>query len=1339
MIHSLKTLLVVLILIPAISPGFGQKYTMSSGFKLDPKHPAYLPDEVVVRFKDPVDVIVTRDERGMKTNLASFNRTFQEIHGVEMRKVFRKNTRESFENFRIRHMGTKEVTPLFNFYRIRVEGGKPVPEILSALREDPSIQSAEPNYVVYGIDFRPNDPIYQDGAQWHLDTIGGPAAWAITTSDTNQVLGILDTGIDLDHPDLAGNLWFNRDEVPGNGIDDDGNGFVDDFRGWNFIDDNNFPDDDNGHGSHVAGIAAAVTNNGTGVAGVAWYARLMAVKMLQSTGQGNSADFGESIMYAWENGASVVNMSVGSYGESSAVKAALEYAYSTATLVASAGNDFYNLDLAPMFPAAYSFVLGVESSDFYNDLAFFSNFDPDGPVISTPPGLYNYEVRAPGLAIYSTFGNGSYHALTGTSMSAPIVSGSAALLRSHFPGISNEKIFVRLIQGADKGVLNIHNSLTMTPVPDLQFVSYSILDTLPGCDRDGQVDAGETIQITISLRNCGSQANGVWSKLRFGTFEDTTVAVIRDSLSLIGSISEYATMNNNLSPFKVYIPAHVIHNRDIVFNILSGAEDSDTLQNRLVIKVYNAKELYGIMDSTLYLTPDKLWFINRSFKVGFNGNLHLLPGTTLELYKTPINHGKIYGHGKPDSLVLIRGFLGGGFLRFNYADFSLETGLMEGPEGSFQQVHDIYDLDAEPVGQPWSDSEQHSESKYAGELRFDHCTLNSYPDVEGTSYINCILNNSNVGRYADTIYRCNFNIVSYSKEMFANYYGYNNFSGNFSFFDREYVDTVRIGPNNIVTTTVPYFYRCPEQRINPQYWGTTDTAWIDAHIYDNEESNEYCPPAVFTPFLSAPTPLAHGMAWKIQINGYNPQEVNMDPIGAERVRFDVYFNRPMDTDFEPQLSFGVRSPYNQYIVTDSASWNADSTIWTAYFNVSLETGDGMNYLRVQNARDPEGFEMPVENNMRFGFIIRSAGSASIPFLGIPGIGRVTLQWAHASSADVLGYNLYRFTSTSDTLRLNAGFLLTDTTYVDYHVIPDTVYHYLYTIIGTDFKESDWSRMVLCTPLQAAEGDANGDGEVNVLDITTTVNYILNLSPLPFLFSAADMNHDKVINVLDLPGIINIILGKKKLTDEKSISNLKPTHIWLDNDGIRIRTEGNVTAIQFEIKGQNLHELSLSQIPEGFEVATSITRGKLIGIIYSPENLTLPKGMMNLAGFEVSPTTLAWGEVVAGSPQGEYIPVIKNCSNQGSTGVAGLNAFPNPFQGSVTITYRLSEAATINLSVYTTQGQILENIENKVKEAGTHFLIWNSKEMEAGIYFFRLTGITKGGETINKEVKVLYIK
>ena len=228
------------------------------------------------------------------------------------------------------------------------------------------------------------------------------------------MIAVIDTGVDYTHPDLAANMWVNTREIPGNGRDDDGNGFVDDIHGVAVVSDSRShsgnPADDHGHGTHVAGIAAASADNDIGGVGIAYNAKIMAIKAFQYSGVGASTDIAEAIYYAVENGADIINMSFGSYSESSLVKDALQVAFGTSVLVADAGNDGRgNLSCPPweipppanMYPAAYNWVLSVMASQQVPTQATgwrspFSNKD------CLPNDAHEYELLAPGSAVYST-------------------------------------------------------------------------------------------------------------------------------------------------------------------------------------------------------------------------------------------------------------------------------------------------------------------------------------------------------------------------------------------------------------------------------------------------------------------------------------------------------------------------------------------------------------------------------------------------------------------------------------------------------------------------------------------------------------------------------------------------------------------------------------------------------------------------------------------------------------------------------------------------------------------------------------------------------------------------
>lgn len=303
-------------------------------------------------------------------------------------------------------------------------GESALPQALADLQKDARILWVERDGILSISEIVPDDPYYLP-QQDNLRLIGLPWAWTFTTSSADWPIAVIDTGIDLDHPDLQAKVWVNTDEIPANSLDDDSNNYIDDVNGWNFVNDSNSPQDDQSHGSHISGILAAQTNNGTGIAGVAWQTPLMALKALNSSGHGNASDVAEAILYAADNGARILNLSFGDDLEYQAIHDAIIYAKGKGCLsVAAAGNTAGPVE----YPAAQPGVMAVAATD-NNDLpASFSN---RGPQIA---------VAAPGVNIYSADRNGSYFFASGTSASTPQVGGLAALIWDLHPEWSADQV-----------------------------------------------------------------------------------------------------------------------------------------------------------------------------------------------------------------------------------------------------------------------------------------------------------------------------------------------------------------------------------------------------------------------------------------------------------------------------------------------------------------------------------------------------------------------------------------------------------------------------------------------------------------------------------------------------------------------------------------------------------------------------------------------------------------------------------------------------------------------------------------------------------------------------------
>jgi hypothetical protein len=392
----------------------------------------------------------------------------------------------------------------------------------------------------------PDDPLYAPNQRWYYELIEAPAAWDMGPGAEPAVVAVLDTGVDINHPDLVGKIWVNPGEIAGNGVDDDGNGCVDDVHGCNFVDPKTADlacvgrprgpssdvTDDDGHGTFVAGIIAAATNNGQGVAGTADGVVLMPVKVLACTGGGTAADISAGILYAAENGAQVINMSFGGHLESDTIRDAIKKAHDEfgVTLVSAAGNTGIQ---EVTFPADLTEVVAIGASDHHkpDEPAFFSNWGPE------------IDVAAPGVDITSTVPSSlcgrnwkcisglPYSTASGTSFAAPQVSALAGLLLSRNPALSNED--VRAIIKA-----------TAQPLPDRNFPNWA---------GAGRIRMKQALDFNLSELPVGNLRPGCnMTTLTFASGTDaTTVAAAVSPPDALDSIWR---LDNVSRTFQAFVP-----------------------------------------------------------------------------------------------------------------------------------------------------------------------------------------------------------------------------------------------------------------------------------------------------------------------------------------------------------------------------------------------------------------------------------------------------------------------------------------------------------------------------------------------------------------------------------------------------------------------------------------------------------------------------------------------------------------------------------------------------------------------------------------------------------------
>jgi subtilisin family serine protease len=331
----------------------------------DALRPAYAPGEVLVKYRPAGRPAAGRD---------------RDRHGARTLRVFEAH----------------------GVHHLRLPEGVSVAAALDFYRSDPDVELVEPNYYRY-LRRTPNDPAY--GSQWGMTKIGAPAAWETATDCSAAVVALVDSGADHTHPDLAANIWVNPGEIAGNGVDDDGNGKVDDTVGWDFVSSktpsgDNDPIDEHGHGTHVAGTIAAAGDNARGVAGVCWSARIMVLRAFDSEGYGTVADIVAAFDYARLMGARVVNASFASSTPSDSERDAVALLNAAGILlVAAAGNgdssgEAVDNDLYPSYPASYDLpnIISVTATDSSDRLAAFANF-----------GALAVDVAAPGVSVFSTY------------------------------------------------------------------------------------------------------------------------------------------------------------------------------------------------------------------------------------------------------------------------------------------------------------------------------------------------------------------------------------------------------------------------------------------------------------------------------------------------------------------------------------------------------------------------------------------------------------------------------------------------------------------------------------------------------------------------------------------------------------------------------------------------------------------------------------------------------------------------------------------------------------------------------------------------------------------------
>ena len=656
----------------------------------------YREGQVIVKFKDSTPVKMKHNAKGrlQSAGLSKVDRVFKAIGVTEASELMPLTGMiKNRSPRRAKSLSGRVVTEpdLSTLYCLKFEQeGISVEDAVNNLKALDEVEYAEPNYLAFiqsTGEVYSQEPMY--GQQWGLQAINMPQLWAMDKVSTDRpVIAILDTGVDINHPDLKDNIWTNSLEENGASYtDDDANGYVDDVHGWDFVAGTaiiNNGMDRNGHGTHCAGIAAAVGDNGIGITGANPDALILPIKVMGDNGTGDVATICRGIDYAIACKAHVLSMSFGSSNSAALYQSLSKALTNYAVLVGAAGNSGISINEyrptipTPSFPGAYDIVLGVMASDAAGQLAGFSNYDPDGPFFSdynsntsfstdvdyNDETMWNYDVMAPGVDIMSTYLNGTYKSLNGTSMATPLVAGaiSRILQVKGFDYAKDYGMMGDLAMAKDGGMTDysVFDAVKAASYDEstrqvaLALTALEIDDSQGDCD--GRFDAGETIEIWPTVRSLWGHAENI--KISIEPYDENTptdaIEVLENNVDFGWSLNSRGSFKSK-NPIRVHVNENAYDGMHLPYkivitsdNLLAGVEQEH------VFEIENGIELAGVINEDMTLYPNKHYIVTKNIAIPEGKTLTIMPGTRLEFNENCYLkcEGKLIANGKPDSLIV---------------------------------------------------------------------------------------------------------------------------------------------------------------------------------------------------------------------------------------------------------------------------------------------------------------------------------------------------------------------------------------------------------------------------------------------------------------------------------------------------------------------------------------------------------------------------------------------------------------------------------------------------------------------------------------------------------------
>lgn len=1023
-------------------------------------------------------------------------------------------------------IAVKSATPLYTgstWYTLELNEGADTAEAVTYLRQLGAFEQVDFDYIMKNaadvIDVTSN-PEYSEGSYFTSQGITG--GWEYLAENEKQpggssdvVIAVIDTGVDYTHLDLRNNIWVNPGEIPDNGIDDDGNGYVDDVYGWNCVGDNNDPMDDNGHGTHVAGIIAA-ENNDIGSVGIAYNCKIMVLKAGNSSGYFNNSDIAEAIQYAYMNGASVINMSFGGSMLSIAVEDALENAYNSCVLVAAAGNDSCCNHLrcpacenkGVSYPAALPYVIGVMSTNADGStVSGFSNYD------HYPYNEIEYEVCAVGENIRSTWPGNKYATLSGTSMAAPVVSAVAALLRSAYPDretYATKYLQSQIVNTGDLNPIggaltaNLYNALTKLPTPEVNLYDYRIDDSTSinaANNGNGVIDAGETVRLYLSLQNRGGVASNV--QVTMDTMRDNDPSLTDPYFTLVNSsitlsdIGTYSVRESGDKYFEIQVsgdcPNDYLADFNIRFTYQNGMNEEDTTlysgDGTATFNISRGYHLYGTITEDTVFENDRLYIIGEDWVIPAGVTVTFKEGCEIQFYDDRDYYNspevKVYGtlniEGAKENMVKIgpdklhSSFVchiqveAGATANINYAD-AINLRLCEGSSGSSGGGTSTISY------------------SYLREQALGGCTrcykegtvVLSCPDLRCDKLDSCYVEMHSADEYAScSILNCYLSCYTH-----ANFSRHSTFWSTNDFENNILISKAGTGFHGSPVTFSKYIKIANNMFLTE----TKNVGDLLSYSFKNDpvvENNTFSPlyqqyaSQVIENYYDAsgnPTVDVYGSCsdisklwpYVVNVEMFDKDGNPITTVGKEEIKVRVIFNRPMDKTQNTSVTFGTREPYADYTIEGSY---VSDTVWEGTYTLKAQIENGQNNLKVNNACAAEDPTKTVFGEFHLHeFTIDTTAAMSMNLLANPTAAGIELTWAQDDYDTLLGYNIYRSEEKNGNyVKLNPAILLsTDDKFVDENAEPGKTYWYTYTVVLSDFSESNPAGKVMATAKDTME-------------------------------------------------------------------------------------------------------------------------------------------------------------------------------------------------------------------------------------------------------------------------------